>query len=122
MIIGMGIDLVEVARIDKILDRYGLIFIKKILTSNEMELLPLNRSTWLAGRFAAKEACVKALGTGFSNGITFYDFEILNNNCGRPYIKFYNKAKKMAKLLQIKKASISITHERSMAAAVVILE
>lgn len=121
MIVGIGLDLVELERIKKIYARHGIHFLRKILTPSEIGLLPANPTAWIAGRFAAKEACAKALGTGFSNGIGFQDMAILSGGFA-PALTLYNHAASRAASMGATRVSLSITHERSMAAAVVILE
>lgn len=121
MIVGIGLDLTELERIKKIYSRYGRHFLSKILTPSELERLPPNPVAWIAGRFAAKEACAKALGTGFNEGIGFHDMAILSGGQA-PELTLYNLAASRAASMGATRALVSITHERSMAAAVVILE
>ena len=122
MIAGAGLDIVEIPRIERVYRRYGARFFEKILTKVELGIMPVNPVTFLAGRFAAKEAAVKALGTGFSGGISFSDIEIINNRFGAPVLSFTGTAKKVFSSLGGKAIFISITHERSLACAMVILE
>lgn len=122
MIAGIGIDLVEISRIERIHERFGHKFIAKIFSPCETLCMPANPASWLSGRFAAKEAVVKALGTGFSNGITMQDIEVLPDTLGRPKLRFYNAALTRARELGVRGIHLSITHERCMAAAVVVLE
>lgn len=94
MFFSQGIDIIEVCRIKKIYRRFGDLFLKKILTDNEIKNLNGKRLVYrIANRFAAKEAIVKALGTGFRKEIGFKDIEILNNVLGKPEVVFLNKAK-----------------------------
>lgn len=122
MIIGIGLDIVNMARIAAIYRKFGRRFLIRILSEAEMARLPANAVTYLAGRFAAKEAAAKALGSGFSGGITFRQMEIINNALGEPVLRFHERAEKRFKDLAAKKAFCSITHEHDHAAAVVILE
>lgn len=122
MIIGIGIDLAELARIERVYHKFGSHFLKKFLTPLEISLIPVVNVPYLASRFAAKEAAVKAMGTGFGQGIDATQIEILTNNFGQPYLNFYAAAKKKVADLGMKRNFISISHERSCAVAVVVLE
>lgn len=123
MITGIGIDVVELERIEKIWNKYGRKFAEKILSTEELALLPqANSIVFLAGRFAAKEALSKALGTGFSGHITLKDFSITNLPSGQPVATLYNEAKKTAHNIGASKIHISITHGKYTAAAVAVLE
>lgn len=121
-IIGIGIDIIEIKRIKNIICRFGKKFVNRILTLNEYKiyrLLNSNSEKFLSKRFVAKEAIVKALGLGFTNGITFHSFEIYNNKLGKPKIRFFNNAKKK---LNIRKVHLSLTDEKKYACAMVICE
>lgn len=122
MIIGLGIDLVEIARMERVFSRFGDKFLNKIYTPLELSHMPKNAAFWLAGRFAAKEAAVKALGTGFRDGINMPDIEIVSDELGKPCLRFYKAAADRGLFLKVRHAHLSISHERSMAAAVVVLE
>ncbi|MFN2266776.1 MAG: holo-ACP synthase [Desulfonatronovibrio sp.] len=122
MIIGLGLDLVEKDRIAGIYNRYGLKFAQKILTCQELEKLPDNPLDYLTSRFAAKEAGVKALGTGFSQGITLNHLQILNNSQGKPELNFSGPARERSLEMGVDKIHLTISHGRDTAAAVVILE
>lgn len=122
MIRGIGIDLADIARMESAYKKFGERFAERILVKAEMESAPRNFIFFLAGRFAAKEAAVKALGTGFNGNISFHDLQILNDAAGAPVLYFQGHARKRFLSLGAKKSYISITHERTMAAAVVILE
>lgn len=122
MIAGIGLDLVELARIARLWNKYGQTFARKILHSDELATLPANPVNYLAGRFAAKEAAVKALGTGFSEGIWFQDFNIFKDVNGSPCLKLYGKAAQIAEKKEILHTYVSISHEQNTAAAVVIFE
>ncbi len=89
MIIGLGTDLVDIARIEKSLEKFGDKFIQRNFTAAEQIKTDANH---LAKRFAAKEAMSKALGTGIAGGIEFKDIEVRNDEAGKPYITLYNKA------------------------------
>ncbi len=122
MIIGVGLDLVELYRVETIYKKFGNRFCKKILTPNELAKMPLNPVAYLASRFAAKEAGVKALGTGFSLGITFQHLEITHNDMGKPGLLIYGPADLRAVAMGAQKIHLSISHGRDAAVAVVILE
>ena len=125
MILGTGIDLAELPRIEKSLNRWGQRFLTRILAKEELPLLPANgarQAAWLAGRFAAKEAAVKALGTGFAQGIGPKDIAVIAQKDGSPRLLLHGKAQLRAQDMGVARMHLSITHERAMAAAVVILE
>jgi holo-[acyl-carrier protein] synthase len=135
MIVGLGIDLVELSRIRRSLERFGAHFLRKLLHPSELaglpptdELnirmeLPLARMTpFIAARFAAKEAGAKALGTGFSHGIGLHDIRILSLASGRPIINFHGQALAVADTLGVAIAHVSLSHARETAGAVVVLE
>ena len=123
MIIGLGMDLVELSRIESSISKYENRFLERILSTEELNTLPEKQKlTYTAGRFAAKEACVKALGTGFSDGVSFQDITITNNNAGAPQLSLTGKAAEIASALGVKNIHITITHTEKTAAAVVIFE
>ena len=106
-----GIDLLKVERIKKIYLNYKDTFLKKILTDLEIKQIKKNQKIYdrIAGKFSAKEAVVKAMGTGFSDGIKIKDIEILNLNNGQPIINLYGKAKK--RIGNVESSSISISND-----------
>lgn len=122
MIVGVGIDIAELERISKAHARHGGRFAERILTEAELALLPANADSYLASRFAAKEAAVKALGTGFSGGISFRDIEVRSDELGKPSILFHNAALERCRDLGVRRAHLSLSHSRENAVAVVILE
>lgn len=122
MIIGIGLDLVELDRIEAVHRKYGERFSGRILTSRELSAISGNPVAYLASRFAAKEAGVKALGTGFALGITLNHLEIINNSMGRPELFFSGPALARAVDLDVQRIHLSLSHGRNTAAAVVILE
>lgn len=122
MIKGLGIDVVEIDRIRRAIARFGVHFSKRILTEYEYGRMPAVSDSYTAARFAAKEAAVKALGTGFSNGIGMQHIEIQNSASGAPNIQFFGPALERMNALGARKAHVSLTHGRDTAAAVVILE
>lgn len=124
--VGMGTDIVEVDRVAAGLERFGLRYAARILSPAERALLApgggLPPAARLAGRFAAKEAAVKALGTGFSAGIGLHDVEILADAGGRPRLCLSGQAELRRRQLGARSLHVSISHERHYAVAVVILE
>ncbi len=124
MIIGIGIDLVEVRRIAKALSG-GASMMERVFTPAEIEYCKTyrqNRYEHFAGRFAAKEAALKALGTGWQGGIRWKDVETRLNDMGRPELFFYGKARELFEASGAQRAVLSITHSQEHAVAVVVLE
>ncbi len=124
MIVGTGFDLASLVRIQSALERFGERFLLRILTREErvVMLAKKDAAAYVAGRFAAKEAAMKALGTGFARGVTFQDAEILPLPSGHPELKLRGMALNVARKLGAQRWHVSISHERNMAGAVVILE
>lgn len=123
MILGLGLDLVELQRIETIWRKYQDKFVQKILGSKEIIAFNKRPSVeFLASRFAAKEATVKALGTGFSKGIYFSQIEVINTDLGKPKLLLSDKAEAYFKHLGGKNLYISLTHSQLVAGAVVIIE
>ncbi len=123
MLVGIGLDVVELERIERIWFLYGEKFARRILHSQELALMPPeNPVNFLAGRFAAKEAVSKALGTGFSGGIGFSDICVIRLNSGQPQVDLFGKAACRMKHLGASRVFISISHSRQTAAAVAVLE
>ena len=123
MIKGLGTDIVDVTRIEKILVR-ELLFVKKIFTENEIQYSEKYKSKAqnYAARFAAKESVMKAFGTGWRDGIEFKDIEIINNELGKPEVFLSGKAKEIADKMNISKIHLSMSHEKNYASAIVIIE
>ena len=122
MIIGLGTDITELARIKASYDRFGRRFLQKILTEEEQKNLPESPIAYIAGRFAAKEATVKALGTGFRDGLGPLHVEVLRGPAGQPLLHLHGPACRRAEALGMHNAHISISHDRNAAVAVVVLE
>ncbi|MGM0537999.1 MAG: holo-[acyl-carrier-protein] synthase [Thermodesulfobacteriota bacterium] len=122
MIVGLGVDVVELDRIENIWKRHGSRFASKILTSEEHESMPVSPVPYLASRFAAKEAAVKALGTGFRDGITFHRMAVHRLTQGQPELLLFGPALHQAQGLGATRWHISLSHSRNTACAVVILE
>ena len=124
MIVGSGIDLVEIARIEQSVERFGQRFLNRIYTSAEQAYCLRKRraAESLAARFAAKEAGAKALGTGISRGVHWLEIEVTREPGGRPALRFHGRAAEIATSLGVAHAALSLTHSDNMAMASVILE
>lgn len=122
MIIGIGTDITELSRIKASYERFGDHFLQKILTPEERKLAPQSPIAYIAGRFAAKEAAVKALGTGFSQGLGLLHVEVLRGPAGQPQLHLHGPALARAEALGMRAAHISISHDRNAAVAFVVLE
>ena len=124
MILGTGVDLAEVDRIRSAISRYGRRFLDRIYTPAEIAYVErkVNRFERYAGRFAAKEAGMKAIGTGWRHGVRWQDFEVANLPSGRPTLKLHGQAARIADQLGVKLISLSITHTAQLGMAHVILE
>ena len=124
MILGMGVDIAEVDRIQAAIERHGEPFLRRIFTAAEREYCEQfkNKYERYAGRFAAKEAAMKALGTGWRRGVRWVDFEVVREAGGRPSIALDGAAKEIAAKLGVQRISLSITHTAAQALAQVIFE
>jgi holo-[acyl-carrier protein] synthase len=124
MIIGSGIDMVEIRRIQHSMDRYGARFLNRVYTAAEQAycLRKRNSAESFAARFAAKEAGAKALGTGISYGVTWLEIEVVREPSGRPTLRFLGRAAQIAARLGFARAALSITHTAELATASVLLE
>jgi holo-[acyl-carrier protein] synthase len=124
MIVGSGIDLVEIGRIQQSMDRYASRFLNRVYTAAEQAycLSKRNAAESLAARFAAKEAGAKALGTGISFGVSWLEIEVVREASGRPTLRFHGRAAQIAAALGATHAALSITHTASLAMASVVLE
>ena len=124
MIIGMGIDTEEVERVRGTIERQGERFLKRVYTEKEQAYCEQFRDKYerYAGRFAAKEAAMKALGTGWSRGVRWVDIEILRLPGGRPKLELKGQALRIAERLGVKNIAMSITHTPKQAWAQVIFE
>ncbi len=120
MVHSIGLDIVEVERIRKDIDQYGDKFINRILSSKELESFDkrFDKDLFLAGRFAAKEAIIKALGKFLKDRPPYNELEVLNDNTGQPYFELNTEIQqKMGNV----KVLLSITHEKNYAAAMVVI-
>jgi holo-[acyl-carrier protein] synthase len=124
MIVGTGIDITEVPRIAATIARFGERFLHRIFTEGEIRYCDskANRAERYAARFAAKEAAMKAIGTGWNHGVTWRDVEVSRMPGGRPTITFHGKAAEFAAKLGAKHVALSLTHTAEHAIAQVILE
>ena len=124
MIVGTGVDLAEVPRIEASIARFGRRFIERIFTPREIAYVErkANRSERYAARFAAKEAGMKAIGTGWRRGVRWHDFEVANLPSGKPTLRLDGVAAEVARGLGVRNISLSLTHTREYGMAHVILE
>jgi holo-[acyl-carrier protein] synthase len=124
MLIGTGVDLIEIERIAHSIDRYGERFLRRIYTDHEIAYCSRKRSSAesFAARFAAKEAGAKALGTGISRGVTWVEFQIARQPGGRPVLELRGRAALLARELGVKTISLSLTHTGNLAMATVMME
>jgi len=124
MIVGTGIDIAEVDRIAASIERFGWRFLKRVFTPDEIRYCEskANKAERYAGRFAAKEAAMKAIGTGWNRGVTWQDIEVVRVPGGRPTVAFHGKAAEFFRRLGAAHAHLSITHTKETAMAQVILE
>jgi holo-[acyl-carrier protein] synthase len=124
MIVGSGIDLAEIGRIQHSVERYGQRFLDRVYTAAEQTYCLRKRKSAesLAARFAAKEAGAKALGTGISRGVSWLEIEVARAPGGRPTLQFHGRAAERAAQLGATRAALSITHTGDLAMASVVLE
>jgi holo-[acyl-carrier protein] synthase len=124
MIVGTGIDLAEVSRIAASIERFGDRFLRRVYTEGEIRYCEskANRAERYAARFAAKEAAMKALGTGWNHGVRWRDIEVTRQPGGRPTIAFHGKAAEFTARLGAAHVALSLTHTAEQAIAQVILE
>lgn len=123
MILGIGTDIVDVGRIERAVERFGERFIKRIFTDNEASYCKekKEKAAHLAARFAAKEAVLKAFGTGVDKGIGLLDVEVMRSH-GRPEIILHGNGKETAVSLGVKRIHLSISHDAGMALAFVVID
>jgi holo-[acyl-carrier protein] synthase len=118
-IVAHGIDLVDCPRIEGMVKQHGERFVERVFTAAEQAYADANkdRIEKLAGRFAAKEAILKLVGTGWRGKIAWTDIEIVNSKTGQPEVNLYGEVKKLAENLRIGHISVSITHTANFAIA-----
>ncbi len=124
MIFGIGVDVLEAARIKKVHERYGDHFVERLLLPGERAQYALTRrkDRFLAMRFAAKEAIVKAMGTGFAHGMWIRDVGVVQNAWGRPEVVYSQRGEKMRRKLGIGAGHVTLTDEAGLIVAVAVLE
>ncbi len=124
MILGLGIDLVHIPRIEGVINRFGHRFLNRVYTEQEIEICLKRKrpSEAFAIRFAAKEACSKALGTGMRKGVAWRQMEVLQENSGRPVLVLNGNARRLAMQIGAQSWMVSLSHEGEYATAVVILQ
>ncbi len=124
MILGTGVDIAEVSRIRESIERFGDRFLHRIFTDSEISYCEQKATRFesYAARFAAKEAGMKALGTGWSHGVRWRDIEVVRPKGQRPTVQFHGEAAAIAAKLGTKNIALSLTHTSEQALANVILE
>ena len=124
MILGVGIDIIEVARVKASYDRFGERFLNRLLLADEIAYCRLhkNPAPFLAARFAAKEAISKAFGTGIGAQLGWQDMEIQRKNSGEPFVVLHGKGEKLFKARKAKRLLVSISHTENYAAVTAVLE
>ena len=124
MIVGLGLDIAEVDRIEAAILQHGAPFIERLFTPNEAAYCESHKNRYerYAARFAAKEATMKALGTGWRHGIRWRDIEVARERGGKPTIRLEGVAREFAERLGVKHISLTITHSGNLALAQVIFE
>jgi holo-[acyl-carrier protein] synthase len=124
VIVGLGLDIAEVDRIEAAITRYGAPFIERLFTPAEAAYCEnyKNRFERYAARFAAKEAAMKALGTGWRHGVRWRDIEVTREASGRPALRLEGVAREFADRLGVRNITVSITHSGNLALAQVIFE
>ena len=124
MIVGMGVDIAEIDRVEAAIKRHGQPFLERVFTAEEIRYCERHKSKFerYAARFAAKEAAMKALGTGWRRGVRWRDIEVRNEASGKPGIYFAGVAAEFAEKMGARHFHLSITHSGNLAVAQVILE
>ena len=124
MIVGTGIDVAEVGRLEQATARHGQRFLERVFTAREIEYCERhkNRFERYAARFAAKEAGMKALGVGWRGGVRWRDLEVVNQRGGKPELRLSGVAARIAQKQKVRNVALSLTHTQTQAVAQVILE
>jgi holo-[acyl-carrier protein] synthase len=124
VIVGLGLDIAEIDRIEAAIARHGAPFIERLFTPAEAAYCQRYKSPYerYAGRFAAKEATMKALGTGWARGVRWRDIEVVREASGKPTLQLQGAAREIADGLGVKRISLTITHSGNLAVAQVIFE
>ena len=115
-----GVDIIEISRVRQVLERYGRRFLERVYTPGEIAYCR-GRPPNLAARFAAKEATMKALGTGV-RGVSWKDIEVVRHESGAPSVKLHGRAERRAQRLGVREISLSLSHSREYAIAFVVLQ
>jgi len=124
VIVGLGLDIAEIDRIEAALSRHGAPILERLYTPAEVAYCESFRGKFerYAGRFAAKEAAMKALGTGWGSGVRWRDIEVMREPTGKPTLRLHGVAGQVAERLGVKNISLTITHSGNLALAEVIFE
>jgi holo-[acyl-carrier protein] synthase len=124
VIAGSGIDIIEIERVQRTIDRFGKRFLDRVYLAAEQAycLRKRNAAESFAARFAAKEAAAKALGTGIRHGVNWLEIEVVREPSGKPTLRFHGRAAQRADSLGVVRSSLSLTHSTGLAVATVLLE
>lgn len=124
MILGIGIDMVDVDRMEQAVERWGQRFLERIFTPDEISRCQqrARSAQCLALRFAAKEAFAKALGLGMQKGLRWRDIEVVHDHLGKPLLHLHNQAQRLSRALAVEKTWLTLSDERDFAIAMVVLE
>lgn len=124
MIVGLGVDIAEIDRIEAAVGRHGQPFLDRVFTPGEIAYCEKHKKKFerYAARFAAKEATMKALGTGWRNGVRWVDLEVAREPSGKPTLRLHGRARELADQLGVKHIALSLTHSGNTAFAQVIFE
>jgi holo-[acyl-carrier protein] synthase len=124
MICGIGIDLVENGRLEKIIEKRGVKFLNRVFSTGEIQYCGkhVQSSIHYGARFAAKESFLKSLGIGLGMGVNLKDIEVIHDKNGKPVLALYGGAKAQIKKRKITKIHLSLTHTKKYATAIVLLE
>jgi holo-[acyl-carrier protein] synthase len=122
LIVGLGTDIVEIVRIGQMIQRHGERFLTRVYTDDEIRYCQRRKEAWqhFAGRWAAKEAVMKTLGTGFIKGVSFLDIEVASQKSGRPVVAMHGGTRDFARAMGIDEVLITISHCRQYATATAI--
>lgn len=124
MIVGLGLDIEEIERVEQVLTRRGGAILRRLYTAREVAYCESHKKKFerYAARFAAKEAAMKALGTGWRRGVRWRDIEVVNAPSGKPTLQLAGVARQIADALRVRNISLTITHSGNLAVAQVIFE
>ena len=120
MTLASGVDIIEISRVKRVLERYGQRFLDRVYTAREIAYCR-GRAPNLAARFAAKEATMKALGTGV-RGVGWKDIEVIRHESGAPSVMLHGRGKRRAQRLGVRDISLSLSHSRDYAVAFVVVQ